>query len=119
MLGYAGPRPHEALRLTWEDFGPDWMRAKATKGGGVKTRIVPELIKPLLDDVAAWRAVAPDTSPGALVFPGEDGKPWTLTAYNNWRGRAFKATAPADSRIYDLRHGYASLLVRGAWTGRR
>ena len=112
VLGYAGPRPHESLRLRWEDFGGDWVRATATKGGSVKVRIVPNLIKPLTADVEAWRAVAPDTSPKALIFPGDDGKEWMTTAYGNWRNRAFKPNAPDDSRIYDLRHGYASLLVR-------
>jgi integrase len=110
VLAYAGPRPGEALALTWETFGVDQIRAHASKTS--KRRTIPKLIKPLMDDIAEWRATAEDTSPKALVFPAEDGEQWTDTAYNNWRKRTWKDCAPDGSRIYDLRHGYAVLLAR-------
>jgi integrase len=50
-----------------------------------------------------------------LVFPGRDGQPWTQAAYQSWRRRAFKrATQSAGlghARPYDLRPGFASLLL--------
>src|SRR5207249_12340047 len=73
---------------------------------------VPELIKPLRDDLKAWKAAAKRTSANDLVFPSDDGKAFSKTAYGNWRNRVFLPAAPEGSRIYDLRHGYASLLIR-------
>jgi integrase len=109
VLGYAGLRPGEALRLTWENVGIDQLRILTTKTG--KPRTVPKLIAPLMADLAAWREASED-SPSALVFPGDDGKPWTVTAYGNWRNRAWKECAPEANVIYDLRHGYSLSLAR-------
>jgi integrase len=50
-----------------------------------------------------------------LVFPGKDGRPWTLAAYQSWRRRAFRRAIEAaglvHARPYDLRHSFASLLL--------
>jgi integrase len=62
-------------------------------------------------DLAEWRKASKSTAAKSLVFP-DDGEPWTVTAYGNWRDRAWKACAPAGSVIYDLRHGYSLLLAR-------
>jgi integrase len=107
VLGYAGLRPSEALRLTWEDVREDSLRVAAGKTG--KPRTVPKLIAPLMADLAEWRA-SPNGS--KLVFPGDDGRAWTDTAYGNWRNRAWKECAPAANVIYDLRHGYSLMLAR-------
>jgi integrase len=49
-----------------------------------------------------------------LIFPTQDGRPWTDAAYRNWRRRIFTPAAqalwPANMRPYDLRHSFASLL---------
>jgi integrase len=110
VLAYAGLRPGEALRLTWEDVRADSLRIASGKTG--KPRTVPKLIKPLMADLTAWRKASGKVSAKALVFPGEDGKPWSVTAYGNWRNRAWKDCAPAVNVVYDLRHGYSLSLAR-------
>ena len=49
------------------------------------------------------------------MFPGKDGRPWTLAAYQSWRRRAFnraiRSAGLAHARPYDLRHSFASLLL--------
>lgn len=53
--------------------------------------------------------------PGELVFPGHDGRPWSLAAYQNWRRRIYGPAATAAGierpRPYDLRHSFVSLLI--------
>jgi integrase len=120
VLAYAGLRPGEALGLAWGNVGEDQLRITQRVSGGklrpnTKTgerRTVPKLIKPLMADLAAWREASEATSAKALVFPGDDGGPWSVTAYGNWRARAWKESAPEDSVIYGLRHGYSLLLAR-------
>lgn len=50
-----------------------------------------------------------------LVFPGKDWLPWTQSAYQSWRRRAFRRAAQAagltHARPYDLRHSFTSLLL--------
>jgi integrase len=119
VLAYAGLRPGEALGLTWENIGTDSIRVERAVSGGMlrptKTgnrRTVPKLIKPLMSDLAAWRNASKRTAAKALVFPGDDGEPWSVTANGNWRERAWKVCAPEANVIYDLRHGYSLLLAR-------
>jgi integrase len=121
VLAYAGLRPGEALGLTWGSIGEDQLRIVQRVSGGklmaaTKTgerRSVPKLIAPLIADLGAWRKASKDTSAKALVFPGDDGKqPWTVTAYGNYRNRAWKECAPEGTLIYGLRHGYALSLAR-------
>jgi len=49
------------------------------------------------------------------VFPGEGGRSWTAEGFNKWRGRTFREALDAAgverARPYDLRHGFASLLL--------
>ena len=51
----------------------------------------------------------------ALVFPGQARAPWTESAYQSWRrrafGRAVQAAGLERARPYDLRHSFASLLL--------
>lgn len=110
VLAYAGLRPGEALRLAWENVGINQLRIVTTKTG--KPRTVPKLIAPLMADLAEWRLASANTSPQALVFPGDDGKEWSVTAYGNWRNRAWNGCAPEANVIYDLRHGYSLSLAR-------
>jgi integrase len=111
VLAYAGLRPSEALHeLCWQGVGDDYLQVRAGKTG--RSRTIPELIKPLLGDLAAWREASRSTAAKALVFPDDDGGAWGRTALGNWRNREFKPRAPEGARIYDLRHGYASLLIR-------
>ena len=83
-----------------------------TKTG--RRRTVP-LLGPLGQDLAAWRLHAGRPPADALVFPGHDGEPWRLTAYQNWRRRNYTPAAAAAGvehpRPYDLRHSFVSLLI--------
>jgi integrase len=110
VLAHAGLRPSEALHLTWENVRVEQLRIVTSKTG--KPRTVPKLIKPLMADLGEWREASEDASAKALVFPDDDGRPWSVTAYGNWRNRAWKACAPEANVIYDLRHGYSLSLAR-------
>jgi hypothetical protein len=112
VLAYAGLRPHEAVaELRWEGIGEDFIQVYSSKTK--RSRTVPALIKPLMADLAAWKkATTASTAAKALVFPDKHGEPWSKTAQGNFRNREFKPRAPEGARIYDLRHGYASLLIR-------
>lgn len=136
LIAYAGLRPEEALALTWENVKKDSIRVEHANADGVigrtKTeyrRTVRKLIPALVDDIDAWRAkltaqTEPERhraatgapKPGDLVVAQPDGSPWTRSDYANFRRRVFKKwlpdDAPANARVYDLRHGYASLLIR-------
>src|SRR5205814_5895724 len=85
---------------------------ESTKTG--RRRTVP-LAGPLAQDLAEWRLHAGRPEPEALVFPGHDGGPWSLAAYQNWRRRIYAPAATAAGierpRPYDLRHSYVSLLI--------
>lgn len=51
----------------------------------------------------------------ALIFPNQNGRPWTKNDWDNWRSRNFKRMLNAvdieDSHPYALRHSFASLLL--------
>lgn len=81
------------------------------------------MLASLADDLAG-------VSEGGLIFPGHDGKPWTPTAYRNWRERVWQPACEAvgigtitTTKVngktkrsytgpvpYDLRHSFASLM---------
>jgi integrase len=74
-----------------------------------------DLIAVLREDLAAWtEATRPD--PNGLLFPREDARPWLLDDWKNWRNRSFASATNAAGlgtpRPYDLRHSFASLLIR-------
>jgi integrase len=121
VLAYAGLRPGEALALTWAhvrertllvERAVSFGTIESTKTG--RHRTVP-LVGPLAQDLAEWRLHAGRPEPDALVFPGHDGGPWSLAAYQNWRRRIYVPAATAAGvehpRPYDLRHSYVSLLI--------
>src|SRR4051794_6823718 len=79
------------------------------------TRRSSAMLPPLATDLAKWRLASDATADGDLLFPGEEGKPWTNEAYKSWSRRTFKAAAKAAGRVdatpYTLRHSFASLLL--------
>jgi integrase len=120
VLAYAGLRPYnEALALGWEQLtnGRLLVERKLVDGKlrpGTKTdkaRSV-RLLPPLAQDLNEWR-IARGRPAAGLVFPRQDGKPWSEHDYGNWRRRVFGVHSSA--RPYDLRHTFASLLI---WEGR-
>jgi len=52
----------------------------------------------------------------ALIFPDERGEEWTANGFEKWRQRRYArllaAVGRASGRPYDLRHSFASLLLR-------
>ena len=73
-----------------------------------------KLLKPLASDLAELRLASGRPAESELIFRMDDGRPWTDTAYRNWRTRRFLPAAKAAGldglRPYDLRHSFASLL---------
>ncbi|MGK2937889.1 MAG: tyrosine-type recombinase/integrase [Solirubrobacteraceae bacterium] len=121
VLAYAGLRPGEALALTWAHVRERTLLVEGAVSlgtiEGTKTgrRRTVALMGPLAQDLAEWRLHAGRPDVGALVFPGHDAEPWTLTAYQNWRRRIYTPAAAAAGverpRPYDLRHSFVSLLI--------
>lgn len=122
LIAYAGLRPEEALALKWQNVHDDTLRVEFANADGevgkTKTearRTVP-MIPALADDLKAWRKTQSKPKGGDLVIAQTDGAPWSKTDYGNFRARVFHKHLPDDAhdgaRVYDLRHGYASLLVR-------
>lgn len=70
----------------------------------------------LAGELRAWTDVSGVRDPEALIFPRADGRPWRTDDWNNWRNRHFfpaaKAAGLGRPRPYDLRHSFASLLIR-------
>ena len=72
------------------------------------------LVPTLLHDLREWK-LRSGGNPRDLVVAQPDGSPWSRSDYGNFRARVFKKHLPDDApsrRVYDLRHGYASLLIR-------
>jgi integrase len=121
VLAYAGLRPGEALALTWAHVRDRTLLVESAVSfgaiEGTKTgrhRTVP-LVGPLAQDLSEWRLQVGRPELRALVFPGHDGGPWSLAAYQNWRRRIYTPAATAAGierpRPYDLRHSFVSLLI--------
>jgi integrase len=74
-------------------------------------RTVP-LPQAVLDALAAHLAAYPAADDG-LVFTNEYGRPIRRTAFGStWRATVAAGGAPAGTGFHDLRHFYASLLIR-------
>ena len=121
MLAYAGLRPGEALALRWGDIRERTLLVERALSYGVEKdtktsahRTV-RLLTPLASDLREWRMRSGRPDDHQLVFPNRDRKPWTESAYQAWRSRAFARAVSAagleHARPYDLRHSFASLLL--------
>ncbi|HEX2397059.1 MAG TPA: tyrosine-type recombinase/integrase [Solirubrobacteraceae bacterium] len=121
VLAYAGLRPGEALALRWGDVRERTLLVERALSLGeeadTKTRRhrTVRLLDPLRRDLAEWRLASGRPADSALVFPSAEGDPWSLAAYQSWRRRTFaravRAAGLDHARPYDLRHGFASLLL--------
>jgi integrase len=96
VLAYAGLRPGEALALQWRDVREQTILIERALSLGeeddTKTdahRTV-RLLAPLAADLREWRLRGGRPSERSLVFPSRYGEPWTLSAYQSWRRRAFQ-----------------------------
>ena len=109
VLAYAGPRPEEALRLTWADVGAETLHFRDTKRH--RDRWTP-LLAPLAADLRLWRlASGARATAAAPVFPRSDGGHWREEDWRNWRRRTWRTVAPAGSRPRDLRSSYITVMV--------
>ena len=112
VLAYAGLRPQELRGLRWTHVKERTLSIGAAKTG--RRRSV-RLLDHLAGDLREWRAASPTPGPHQPVFAGETGAAWTAEGFNKWRQRVFLPTIQAvgldHARPYDLRHGFASLLL--------
>jgi integrase len=121
VLAYSGLRPQEALALRWSDVRERTILVERavslgeendTKTSAHRTVRLPA---PLREDLLAWRMRSGRPRDGASVFPGPEGRQWSKTTYDNWRGRNFDRVlerAGVDHTTpYALRHSFASLLL--------
>ena len=122
VLAYAGLRPQEALALEWRHVRERTLLVERAVSDGqlkvLKNRRQPrtvELLAPLRDDLAAWRAAQGSAPASAPVFASHGGGFWRASDWRNWRKRSYKPVAEAvgldGARPYDLRHAFASLLI--------
>jgi integrase len=127
VLAYSGVRPGEALALERRHIRADTIlveqavslgKLKVQKTGRAYRTV--DLLPALRDDLATWldTGVGPQTED--RLFPRGDGQWLRLDDWNNWRNRHFHpATAEVGlgkPRAYDLRHSFASLLIREGQT---
>ena len=116
-MAYAGLRPAEDRAAKWDDLRGPTLHVVASKTG--RARDV-DLLIPLVDDLAAWRAVASEFQHAGLIVPTTDGDEWKRHDWQNWRLRVYQPAAIAagvtsDLRPYRLRASFVSLLL---WEGR-
>src|SRR3954462_769168 len=122
LLAYAGLRPQEALALEWRHVRERTLLVERALSDGqlkaLKNRRQPrtvELLAPLREDLAAWRAAQSGPPATAPVFPSHAGTFWRASDWRNWRKRSYKPVAEAvgisGARPYDLRHAFTSLLI--------
>jgi len=127
LMAYTGLRPQEALALHWyavrertllvelANSDGELDRLKNRKRSRKRSRTI-DLMTPVVEDLAAWRADCGDPSAGELLFPHEVfGGLWFEEHYKTWRRRIYVPSAEnvglPSPRPYDLRHTCASLLI--------
>src|SRR3712207_2169516 len=127
-MAYTGLRPQEALGLLhWYAVRENTLlvelanadgeleRLKNRKRSRKRSRTV-DLMTPMQEDLAAWRAASGDADDGQLVFPHTTfGGLWLDEHYRTWRRRMYVPSAEnvglPRKRPYDLRHTWASLRI--------
>ncbi|MCW3014324.1 MAG: helix-turn-helix protein [Solirubrobacterales bacterium] len=123
VLAYTGLRPGEAIALEARHVRENTILAEqAVADGKLKLqktgrlyRTV-DLLSALADDLALWQRERRSEGPGVALFTRPDRELLRRTDWNNWRNRRFYAATKACGlgapRPYDLRHSFASLLIR-------
>jgi len=123
VLAYSGMRPAEALALERRHVRADTIlveqavacgKVKRQKTGRVYRTV--DLLGPLGHDLAAWFDASGIRDPGDRLFPLSGGGWWTKDDWDRWRDHRFRRFTKAAGfglpRPYDLRHSFASLLIR-------
>ncbi len=108
LMAYAGLRPGEVHRLTWDRIQERSIIVRAEKSNRVDTVRVWDF---LIEDLERWRQAGSQT-----VIPNG---PWGKTRYDNWRTRVFNPAVKAAGfpliTPMTFRHSYASMLLRAGW----
>jgi integrase len=132
LIAYEGLRPSEALGLEERHLqsatliveqraiGGAIVAGLKTSHGNERHSRSPKLYQAVRGDIEAHLAeLTAGRSRRRLLFPGAAGGPWSTGEYRRWRETVF---APAVQRagvdvgrVYDLRHGCASLLLHAGW----
>lgn len=123
LLAYSGLRPGEALALERRHIRRDTIlveqavsngKLKRQKTGRVYRTV--DLLPSLQEDLEAWFEIGRLEAAEAPLFARAEGGWWTGDDWDNWRGRRFhrhtKKASLGAPRPYDLRHAFASLLIR-------
>jgi integrase len=121
VLAYSGLRPQEALALRWGDIRERTILVERAVSLGEESdtktaahRTV-RLLAPLREDLLAWKLRSGRPRDTMAVFPGPEGRSWSKTSYDNWRGRNFdramERAGIEGATPYALRHSFASLLL--------
>jgi integrase len=123
VLAYAGVRPGEAIGLERRHVREDTIlveqavsygKLKLQKTGRVYRTV--DLLPELREDILTWCDMKDITRPDTPLFGRSDGAWMTLDDWKNWRRRSVNATTEAIGlgrpRPYDLRHSFASLMIR-------
>jgi integrase len=121
VLAYSGLRPQEALALRWGDIRERTILVEraVSLGEEADTKTTAHrtvrLLPPLREDLLAWKLRSGRPRDSSAVFPGPQGRSWSKTSYDNWRGRNFdramERAGVEGSTPYALRHSFASLLL--------
>jgi integrase len=127
VLAYSGMRPSEALALERRHIRADTIlveqavslgKLKVQKTGRAYRTV--DLLPALRDDLETWLTAGVGSEADARLFPRGDGQWLRLDDWNNWRNRHFhpatRAVGLGKPRAYDLRHSFASLLIREGQT---
>lgn len=89
-------------------------KLKLQKTGRVYRTV--DLLPELREDILTWCDMKDITRPDTPLFSRSDGGWMRLDDWKNWRRRSFNATTEAIGlgrpRPYDLRHSFASLMIR-------
>lgn len=124
VLAYAGLRPEEALALTWGHVGKTTLlvERRVVDGevlDGLKSKSRPPrnetLTAALRKDLNEYRIALGRPADSDLIFARPGSTPWQDHDWRNWRTRTYQPRARKlgiSSRPYDLRHSFASLLLR-------
>lgn len=114
VLGYAGPRPAEALKLAWRDVRERTVVIEPANSKTGRGRTV-RLLGPVAQDLSEWKLSQGPRLPTAPVFPRRDGRFWTPGDYRNWRARVYRPVVEKlglPVQPYALRHSFVSLLIQ-------
>jgi integrase len=108
VLLFTGARPGELLGLTWDRI--DW-EARLIRLADSKTG--PKVLY-LSDEALATLAGLPQSS--VWVFPGRGGKQPVVNVTHTWRTIRRLAGLPPGTRLYDLRHTFASVAAEQGYS---